>query len=54
MSLSVLQGANACLEDRLGCREIRLANAERDHVFHRCGDVEKFPDARWLESGDSF
>jgi len=33
--------------------EVRLANAERDHVFHRRGDVEEAADAAGRNRSDS-
>jgi hypothetical protein len=41
VGLAMFQGVDTRSENALGRDEIGLADAERDHVFHRGRDVEK-------------
>ncbi len=44
LGIPSLQRAKAGLENGIGCGEIRLPDAEGDHVVHRGGDIEESPD----------
>ena len=39
------QRVDAGLADHVGSDKVRLADAQRDDVLHRCSDVEEFADA---------
>jgi hypothetical protein len=46
MRLAALQRADARVDHRFGRVKIRLADAQREHIFHGRGDIEEFADAR--------
>src|SRR2546427_5353886 len=45
---AALQCVNGCLANMPGGDEVRLTDAQRNHVRHRLHDVEKFANARAL------
>jgi len=52
--LAALQAGDAGLQDHIGGDEIRLADAQADHVVHGGGDVEELADAGWRHRGYAF
>ena len=45
--VSAFETVDTALADRPRRDEVRLADTERDDVFHLCGNVEEFADAGW-------
>lgn len=52
MGFSRQKRSDASLNDGFGCGKIRFAYPQGNDIFHGGGNIKKFTDSRWFESGN--